>query len=388
MNLVFFAHPSFLGHQSMPRFAKMLADGMAARGHHVEISSPKARFVNLNSRPSLKKWLGYIDQYLVFPLELRSRLKRYPPDTLFVFTDQALGPWVPQLANRHHVIHCHDFMALRSSLGEIPENPTGWTGKQYQSMIRRGFSAAKNFISVSQKTRQDLHRFLPSTPYISEMVYNGLNQLYIPEDATKARELLGIKTGLDLKSGFLLHVGGNQWYKNRSGVIQIYDAWRTSYDHQVPLLLIGESPTESLLETRTKSIYKSDIHFLSGIDDNFVRLAYNGASVFLFPSFAEGFGWPIAEAMASGCPVVTTNEAPMTEVAGTAGFLIPRQPTNKNAMEAWLSEAALTVNKVVELTGEDRKVVVEAGLENAKRFDSNFALDKIENIYQSVIKGD
>jgi glycosyltransferase involved in cell wall biosynthesis len=76
----------------------------------------------------------------------------------------------------------------------------------------------------------------------------------------------------------------------------------------IPLLLIGESPDMKLLEAYSKSPFKSDIHILTGIEDKWVQRAYAGAIVFLFPSYAEGFGWPIAEAMASGCPVITTRK--------------------------------------------------------------------------------
>ncbi|MBA4058378.1 MAG: mannosyl transferase, partial [Marivirga sp.] len=335
MNLVFFAHPTFLGHQSMPRFAKMLADGMSKRGHSTEIWMPKPAFVNLNSKPLIKKWLGYLDQYMVFPGEVKREAKRCPPDSLFVFTDQALGPWVPLLANRPHVIHCHDFMALRSALGEIPENPTGWTGRQYQQLIRRGFSSGKHFISVSEKTRQDLHRYLTGTPLSSDVVYNGFHQSFILHEVMSARNLFGKRVNLDLKAGYILHVGGNLWYKNRKGVIDIYDALRAGGKHHLPLLLIGEQPSQELLDRSNNSEFKSDIFWLGGIEDEFVKLAYSGASVFLFPSLGEGFGWPIAEAMASGCPVITTDEAPMTEVAGKAGFLIPRRPNTMEGVQDW-----------------------------------------------------
>ena len=60
--------------------------------------------------------------------------------------------------------------------------------------------------------------------------------------------------------------------------------------------------------------------------DDLVKMAYVGASLFLFPSLAEGFGWPIAEAMASGCPVITTNKRPMTEVTKGTGRLIEKMP--------------------------------------------------------------
>ena len=155
---------------------------------------------------------------------------------------------------------------------------------------------------------------------------------------------------------------------------------------QIPLLLIGEKPSQSLLEAYDLSPFKNDIHFLAGVIDENVRLAYSGATVFVFPSLAEGFGWPIAEAMASGCPVITTNEAPMTEVAGNAGFLIPIRPRdNVNAL-AWASEASKVLDKVIELSENDRKKVIERGLLNAKRFDTNMALDSIEAIYKNIIQ--
>ncbi|HEX6890117.1 MAG TPA: glycosyltransferase family 1 protein [Chryseolinea sp.] len=384
MNLVFFAHPSFLGQQSMPRFARMLAEGMANRGHTVEILSPRARFFNLHSHPTLSKWLGYIDQYIVFPSEVKAKLKKYPDDTLFVFTDQALGPWVPIVADRPHIIHCHDFMALRSALGEIPENPTSWTGRQYQNLIRKGFSKGRYFISVSQKTREDLHRLVLSPPIASDVVYNGLHKPFHSIDPVKARAGFGEKTKLDLTDGYLLHVGANTWYKNRAGVLEIYDAWRTTYQKYLPLLMIGE-PTRELLSRQEQSPFKKDIHWLSGIEDETLRLAYAGASAFLFPSLGEGFGWPIAEAMASGCPVITTNEAPMTEVAGTAGFLIPKMPHDKSKIKEWAAQVASVTQGLISLSPSERSAIVNAGIDNAKRFDTNRSLDRIEEIYKRIL---
>ncbi len=385
MNLIFFAHPDFLHHQSMPRFAGMLANGMRHRGYNTEIWSPKARFFKLPLPRSMKKWLGYIDQFLVFPIEVRSWIRSCPQDTIFVITDHALGPWVPLVAHRHHVIHCHDFLAQRSALGEIPENPVRFTGRLYQRFIRRGFSKGKHFISGSEKTRTDLYRFLPSGSLSSDVVYNGLNQVFVLREPNTAKEILSKEFRLDLKSGYLLHVGGNLFYKNRSGVIEIYNAWRSFSSRLLPLLMIGESPSPDLLLTYELSPYKKDIYFLSGVKDEIVRFAYAGATVFLFPSLAEGFGWPIAEAMASRCPVITTNEPPMTEVAGNAAFLIPRRPSNPLRISAWANEAAKTVNKVVELSDSERKSAVEAGLLNAKRFDTKIALDRIEEIYKTIL---
>ncbi|MCX2485239.1 glycosyltransferase [Pedobacter sp. MR2016-24] len=366
----------------MHRFTAMLAEGMAKRGHDVSVWSPKRKFFSLRAPSAFKKWLGYVDQYILFPSTVRKRLKSCPADTLFVFTDQAQGPWVPLMANRRHVMHCHDFLAQLSAMGKIAQHKSSWTGKLYQKFIRNGYRKGKNFISVSRKTDQLLQQMLPDKVTSTAVVYNGLDQSYRPFYHAKARRLITKETGIDLAAGYCLHVGGNQWYKNREGVIEIYTAWRAQSEFTLPLLMIGPPPSAIVLQQLEASPFKEDVHFISNLSDEFVQYAYAGANVFLFPSHAEGFGWPIAEAMASGCPVMTTNEAPMTEVAGDAAFLIAaRCPDND---QTWASEAALTLQQIVSLTAAERKTVRAAAIKNVKRFDAKAAVDKIEFIYEHI----
>lgn len=391
MNIVFFSHPVYFGengspaYSSMPRFTNMLADGMRERGHTVEIWSPKPQLVTLPLKRGFKKWLGYIDSYVLFPAHVRAQLKKCSANTLFVFTDHALGMWVPLIAQRPHVIHCHDFLAQQSALGKIPEIVLSRTGKIYQNLIHKGFSKGKHFISVSQKTRKELIKFLYKKPVTSELVYNGLSKLYKPLPVQHTRSQLGEISKIDLISGYILHVGGNQWYKNRVGVIEIYNSWRHLSNEPLPLILIGEKPSSEILAAWISSPFQNDIHFFSDMGDEFVRLAYSGASVFVFPSLAEGFGWPIAEAMASGCPVVTTNEAPMTEVAGKAGFYIPKRPIQRSKIAEWADNAAKFIEKVIHLSKNDRQAVIDAGILNIKRFNKHHALNKIESIYRDVL---
>ncbi len=91
MNLVFLTHPPFVNSLSMPRFATMLTNGMTTRGHTIEVWTAQPKFFNIPAPGSLKKWLGYIDQFVVFPKEVKRKLKSCPKDTLFIFTDHALG---------------------------------------------------------------------------------------------------------------------------------------------------------------------------------------------------------------------------------------------------------------------------------------------------------
>jgi glycosyltransferase involved in cell wall biosynthesis len=386
MHIVFFTHPKFLNQQSMQRYANMLAKGMQERGHTVELLYPKAKFFSVPVPSKLKKWLGYIDQFVIFPIEVKNRLKRENSDTLYVFTDHALGPWVPLVKNKPHVIHCHDFLAQKSALGQITHNPTGFTGKLYQKLIRNGYLQGENFISISAKTRNDLHFLLKFIPSFSELVYNGLNQNFSPANAKEARLEVGKAFNVDLTRGYILHIGGNQWYKNRKGVILIYEAWRRISQLKLPLVMIGQQADKDLLESYSRSFYKQDIHLLTGVGDELIKQSYCGATVFLFPSIDEGFGWPIAEAMASGCPVITTNEAPMTEVSGDAAFLVPVLPISTVAISCWAEEAAKVLEKVIQLGEADRIKAIRSGLENIKRFSPTVMLSKIEKLYLRILE--
>jgi glycosyltransferase involved in cell wall biosynthesis len=385
MNIVLFTHPPFIKHESMPRYARMLGEGMQKRGHQVVYWTPQPFFFRLPGPQKIKKWLSYIDQYILFPMQVKLKTLKKRNDTLYVFTDHALGPWVPLVSGHPHVIHCHDFLAQFSAANKIPENPVGWSGKKHQSLIRRGFDRGQHFISVSEKTRTDLHKFLSGVPVTSKMVHNGLNPLFKPYDSLSARIQLMQETGTDILDGYLLHVGGNQWYKNRIGVVEIYDSWRAYANHSLPLLLVGAKPDELLLERLSKSPYSKDIYCVSGLSDKFVHFAYAGASLFLFPSYAEGFGWPVIEAMASGCIVLTTNDPVLRTIGSDAAFYIPPKPAGEDAAAAWAQMASLRVNAILSFPESVHLLAQERGFTNAKRFNAENKLNEIEEIYQHIV---
>lgn len=388
MNIIFFSNPDFFGSEmrpafsSMPRFTQMLAEGMQQRGHKVSIWSPGSQFFKLPVGGVVKKYLGYIDQYVVFPLDVKRRLREVPANTLFVFTDQAQGPWISLVSKRNHVMHCHDFLAQWSALGLIAENKISWTGKKYQEYIRNGYNLCQNFISGSYKTSSDLLKLTSAKDISTSVVYNGLDEMYQPANSPKVKIGLADKIGVNLNEGFFLHVGGNHWYKNRKGVVELYIQWRAQFNNNLPLIMIGPEPTAEISELLNESTFKNDVHFISGLPDAYVRYAYSTATAFIFPSLAEGFGWPIAEAMGCGCPVITTDEAPMTEVAGEAAFLLKKK-TDENEKE-WAIEGANIMQQIYTLTKEERTEVVNRSLENVKRFNADAALNKIESIYSKI----
>lgn len=384
MQLIMFCHPSFMPSQSMPRFARMLQTAYAARGHGVTVWAPRARAFNWVPRGRLSKWGGYIDQYVLFPMWVRRALKRTSADTLFVFCDQAMGPWVPLVKNRPHVVHVHDLLALRSALGAVAENPTSASGRIYQRYIRRGFRQAQHFISISQKTREDLHHFGGISPVTSEVVYNGLSFPYSRVSEGEARRLLKAAGLPPPPNGMLLHVGGGQWYKNLAGILALYAQYAAQETEPLPLWCVGPEPNARVKSAMRQIPAAGRVDFFRNLDNASLQAAYSLARAFLFPSLAEGFGWPLLEAQACGCPVITTDEPPMNEVAGTAARYLPRLKSTDD-LHAWAAHGATVLRELLAEDAAERARRMQAGQAWARRFDGDKAIEGYLAIYTRVL---
>jgi glycosyltransferase involved in cell wall biosynthesis len=105
----------------------------------------------------------------------------------------------------------------------------------------------------------------------------------------------------------------------------------------------------------------------------------------VFPSLAEGFGWPIIEAQASGCPVITTNEPPMNEVGGHAARYLPRLMAGDD-VHAWAKHGAEVLEELLELEDAARTELVAQGLAWAGRFDADTAIESYLRVYNQVLK--
>ena len=389
MNIVIFCHPAFLNSQSMPRFANMLKDAYEQRGHQVAMWAPQACAYNLVQKSALSKWAGYIDQYLLFPRWVRKQLKKQPADTLYVFADQALGPWVPLVKHLPHVVHVHDLLALRSALGDIPENLTSFTGKIYQRYIRNGFRQAKNFISISNKTRDDLHHFGQAANNSSIVVYNGLNYPYMPMSGEQALACL-LHAGLPATTnGMLLHLGGSQWYKNLAGVVALYGEYvrlhcAKSDVEPLPLWCISPPPSGAIKALIRDLPEQAKVLFFQGLDNKTLCAAYSYARAFLFPSLAEGFGWPLIEAQACGCPVLTTNDAPMNEIAGPSAIYLPLLKSGDN-VEQWARQGAISLYELLSLSPEARQSIEQKSVAWTVQFNADAAITAYLKMYEQAL---
>jgi glycosyltransferase involved in cell wall biosynthesis len=127
------------------------------------------------------------------------------------------------------------------------------------------------------------------------------------------------------------------------------------------------------------------VRFFHGLDTDAIEALYSLASVLLFSSHAEGFGWPIAEALACGCPVITTDEAPMTEVGGSHAHYLPRGSGGADAMGPWAEHGARVICAVIDRSPEEQVQAARAGIEWTARFDAAQAIENYLTIYAAVL---
>ena len=368
----------------MPRFARMLEEAYLFRGHEVKVWSPQPVAYQLVPSGRFSKWAGYVDQYILFPLWVRKQLKKQSADTLYVFCDQALGPWVPLVKNKRHIVHVHDLLALRSALGDVPENPTSWSGRIYQRYIRRGFKQAKHFISISNKTRDDLHHFGQVSAMSSHVVYNGFNYPYSPMAKADAMRVLSEVNLPAHSDGMLLHLGGSQWYKNLAGVIRIYIEYVNVEKNPLPLWCISPNPNPRVQALLKLVPSNGKVLFFQGIDNHALQAAYSLARAFVFPSIAEGFGWPIIEAQACGCPVLTSDAAPMNEIGGVSCAYIPVLKP-KDDVELWAKNASNTLIALLSLNDAALNKRVAKGLTHVQQFNAESAIERYLECYQIAL---
>ncbi len=356
--------------ESMLRFANMLEKGLKERGHEVRSVQPPVVFGRrVADNSPLKKWLGHIDKLVLFPRRLR-QLAAWA-DIVHI-CDHSNAIYSTVIGNRPFVVTCHDLLGVRGALGEFPEHHTGWSGRIYQRAVLRGLHKSPVIVCVSNATLNDTVKLVGKERNKLSVIYNGLNYPYSPMDRSMAIQHLA-KIGLSQDQDFLLHVGGNQWYKNRLGVLHIF---RHLLSHpeasHLHLVLAGKPWTGEMKDYIRTGGIEGRITELTDVSNEDLRALYSATKGLLFPSLREGFGWPIIEAQACGCPVFTSNRAPMNEIGGScAVYIDPEEP----------SQAAERIAEALRSSGGGGAEAIH----NAGRFAPEQMIDGYIAVYRDTL---
>lgn len=357
--------------ESMHRFALMLLDGLAAAGVPAEMITPTPFFGRLGYAGGfVGKWLAYIDKFILFPRQLRSRLKDV---RLIHICDHSNAMYAGHAGAVPVVTTCHDLLAVRGALGEQTDCPASVTGKMLQRWILSGLERSNVVCCVSEATLNDARRLVKireGKPRL-EFISLGLNYPYQQISLVEARRRLAGYPALASGEPFVLHVGSNLKRKNRQGVLRIFARCQSRWNGL--LVFAGEPLSQPLRDLALQLGILDRVIEVPHATSELLEALYNCATAMLFPSSFEGFGWPIVEANACGCPVISTNRQPMSEVTGNGGM------SRAIEDEAGLAADLLSLTNPVERENWSAKA-----LENALRFSAAEMIAKYRALYRTL----
>jgi len=353
---------------SMQLYLLMIYEGLKSSGVYVDKLAPYpvlGRYVKGN------KWIGYVDKFIIFPKSLKKFVRFSNPSPLIHVCDHSNSMYLKTLEKNQTVLTCHDLIAIRSASGEFFNQHTKYLGQLLQRLIKRNIPMADKVVCVSNSTKEDLCRIYPKIDEKTRVVYSSFSKKFNVIDQNISSISLE-KKQIDFSLPFLLHVGNNAWYKNRSGVIEIYKRFLEKFKKfDLNLVLVGPELDESQKSYLENHSLSTKVQCLNDVDHLTLEALYNLAEAFLFPSRYEGFGWPPLEAQCCGCPVVASNEGSLREVLLESAFTAD-----------WDDVDAHVDNLGTLLENPSLKAqLIKQGFENVKRFNTESMIQSLCEVY-------
>jgi glycosyltransferase involved in cell wall biosynthesis len=245
-----------------------------------------------------------------------------------------------------------------------------------QRMIRRSLARGNRVIAVSQNTKADLMEYFEVDGTKIEVVYNGVDDAFRRRVPNEERD--AILGSLGVRRPYVLFVGNPaKPHKNLDNVVKAYARAREIQPFDAPLVCVGDrSGAGFKIRQRAEQLGIGDrVQLLGHVADEALPAIYQGAALFLYPTLYEGFGLPVAEAMASGVAVITSNTSALKEIAEGYGHLV--DPLNVEAMAKAIAQSMADE--------EHRKALAKLGLRRAEDFRWRRAAERTLGIYQAAL---
>jgi glycosyltransferase involved in cell wall biosynthesis len=265
-----------------------------------------------------------------------------------------------------HMYRAHDRSDFRRSL--------------HFYLTRRVLKGAHRILAVSRFTKSEIEKLFGIPGSRIEVVYNAIDERFLRGHASEADQQLLAERYL-VTYPYLLYAGRISPHKNLVRIIEAFSALKTELEKDarypdLKLIIIGDelSKNPDLRRTVIRSGVQNDVRFMGFVPIEMLRVFYDAAKVFVFPSLYEGFGLPPLEAMAHGTPVVTSNTSSLPEVVGNAAVLV--NPEN-------VFEIMRALHRVL-LDQSIRDKIKQRGYEQGKKFSWDASARRILEVYTEV----
>lgn len=295
-------------------------------------------------RPPMEKYLGEVD--IIHVTELGYPLSTRKP---LVVTVHDIGPIShPRLFGKSH-----PWLMARA--------------------LKRVAKQADAIISGAEAAADEVRKFLKNDGLPITVIHHGVAQAFKIKPAPALLEKI---PGMPPPgTPYFFFVGSLNPRKNMLRILDAFEiAAREIPHHMVAAGQVGWDHQSTLNRFETSRI-RERIHWIGNPEDPEMAALYSGATALVFPSLFEGFGLPVIEAMACGCPVITSNRSTLPEAAGGAAILVDPENTREIA------------RAMTDLAGDQaaRASMIEKGREHAARFTWERSVEGVIKVYQRVL---
>ena len=304
--------------------------------------------------------------------EFRTILKRLKADLVHV-------PhlfWLPRSLPCPYVVTVHDVLEHMSRTRGLSD----FRRSLHFHLTRQVLKRAAKILAVSQFSKSEIEKLFRVPALRIEVVYNAIDERFLRGHATEAERQM-IAERYQVNYPFLLYAGRISPHKNLIRIIEAFSALRAELEKEqkltdLKLIIIGDdlSSHPDLRRTVIRGGVQNDVRFLGFVPIEVLRILYDEAKVFVFPSLYEGFGFPPLEAMAHGTPVVTSNTSSLPEVVGKAAVLV----NPENVFEIMRAIHRVLVDSALRTRLKDR------GYEQVQRFSWDESARRVLRVYEQV----
>jgi glycosyltransferase involved in cell wall biosynthesis len=312
---------------------------------------------------------------LPLPVTITNILGKYNNPILNYFDQYLDKPDIIQ-GTDHFVYPCRSAKKIMTihdlSFIKHPEYAPKIVKNTYQNRIAKCLQWTDLIITFSQSTKQD----------IIDIFQINENKIFITKQSSRYEDinlnhLEQSQVKYNFNDPYLLFVSTFEPRKNIINIIRAFEYLKKTKKIEHNLILIGKKgwQYQVIFEAINSSPFCQDIYYLGYLTDEQVALFYQKADVFIYPSFYEGFGLPVLEAMNLGAPVITSNNSSLPEVAGDAAIFI--NPHNYHE----LADAILQVVSNYQL----RQDLIARGKNRAKLFSWKNTAQQTINTYKYLL---
>lgn len=260
------------------------------------------------------------------------------------------------------VVTIHDLIFLR-----FPQYYNAIDRKIYYRKVKYAVRAADKIVAVSRQTKEDIETFFKVSPDKIEVIYQPVSPAFL-----KKQNSDHIRKKYDIPEAFILSVGTLEPRKNQLTLLKAVNSAKIN----IPVVLTGNSTRyiAKLQRYISQNNMQHQVKILSNLSQDDLAGLYQSALLSVYISLYEGFGLPVAESMACGCPVITSGLSCLPETAGGAALLC-------NPHDEY------EVGEKIKLLIDDaslRKSLSQKGTERSAMFDEEVYAKKLMSLYKNL----